>query len=39
MVKTLITAAFAIVAALACIGVGGGEQPISQANTARAARG
>jgi hypothetical protein len=39
MVKTLITAAFAIVAALACIGVGGSEQPVSQAESARTARG
>jgi hypothetical protein len=39
MVKTLITAAFAIIAALACIGVGGGEQPVSQAESARTARG
>jgi hypothetical protein len=39
MVKTLITAAFAIVAALACIGVGGGEQPVSQAESARTERG
>lgn len=38
MFKTLITAAFAIVAALAFIGAGSAEQPVSQAGQARTAR-
>jgi hypothetical protein len=38
MVKTLITAAFAIVAALACIGAGG-EPQSNQAESVRTARG
>jgi len=39
MIKTLITAAFAVVAALACIGAGGSEPSLSQAEPARTARG
>jgi len=38
MFKTLITAAFAIVAALACIGVSSADQPVRQAAQARTAR-
>ena len=38
MFKTLITAAFAIVAALACIGVGTGDPHVRQAEQARTAR-